>query len=162
MFAYQVQDPERYGVVSFDESGKAIDIQEKPEFPASDYAVVGLYFYPNDVVKVASEVKPSARGELEITSVNMSYLGESRLSVKKFGRGFAWLDTGTVDSLLEASNFVAAIEKRQGFQIAALEEIAFRRGFITAEQLLAIAAPLSGNAYGAYLVQLANDGPNPR
>ncbi len=162
VFAYQVQDPERYGVVSFDESGKAIDIQEKPEFPASDYAVVGLYFYPNDVVKVASEVKPSARGELEITSVNMSYLGESRLSVKKFGRGFAWLDTGTVDSLLEASNFVAAIEKRQGFQIAALEEIAFRRGFITAEQLLAIAAPLSGNAYGAYLVQLANDGPNPR
>ena len=161
-FEYAEQDPERYGVVSFDESGKAIDIQEKPEFPASDYAVVGLYFYPNDVVKVASEVKPSARGELEITSVNMSYLGESRLSVKKFGRGFAWLDTGTVDSLLEASNFVAAIEKRQGFQIAALEEIAFRRGFITAEQLLAIAAPLSGNAYGAYLVQLANDGPNPR
>ena len=120
VFAYKVHDPQRYGVVAFDASGKAISIEEKPEFPVSDYAVVGLYFYPNDVVKVAKNIKPSARGELEITSVNLDYLSRDKLNVKCFGRGFAWLDTGTTDSLMEASNFIETIEKRQGFKVAAL------------------------------------------
>ncbi|MDE6457816.1 MAG: glucose-1-phosphate thymidylyltransferase, partial [Muribaculum sp.] len=150
--------PQRYGVVAFDESGKAISIEEKPEFPVSDYAVVGLYFYPNDVVKVAKNIKPSARGELEITSVNLEYLSRNKLSVKRFGRGFAWLDTGTTDSLMEASCFVEAIEKRQGFKVAALEEIAFRKGYIDAGQLLALAQPMAKNEYGAYLIQLAENG----
>lgn len=124
----------------------------------SDYAVVGLYFYPNDVVKVAKNIKPSARGELEITSVNLDYLSRDKLNVKCFGRGFAWLDTGTTDSLMEASNFIETIEKRQGFKVAALEEIAFRKGYITAEQLLALAQPMAKNEYGAYLIQLAENG----
>lgn len=158
VFAYKVHDPQRYGVVAFDASGKAISIEEKPEFPVSDYAVVGLYFYPNDVVKVAKNIKPSARGELEITSVNLDYLSRDKLNVKCFGRGFAWLDTGTTDSLMEASNFIETIEKRQGFKVAALEEIAFRKGYITAEQLLALAQPMAKNEYGAYLIQLAENG----
>lgn len=160
VFAYKVHDPQRYGVVSFDSNGRALDIQEKPEFPASNYAVVGLYFYPNDVVKIASEIKPSARGELEITSVNMNYLSQKRLAVRKLGRGFAWLDTGTVDSLTEASNFIETIEKRQGFQVAALEEIAFRKGFIDADQLMALAQAMPQNHYYSYLVQLAQNGPD--
>ena len=158
IFAYKVKDPQRYGVVDFDKEGNAVDIQEKPEFPVSDYAVVGLYFYPNDVVKIAKGVKPSARGELEITSVNLEYLERRSLAVKLLGRGFAWLDTGTVDSLQEASAFIESVEKRQGFDVAALEEIAFRKGYITGSQLLALAAPMANNAYGAYLMQLAENG----
>ncbi len=158
VFAYQVKDPQRYGVVEFNKEQKAISIEEKPEVPKSNFAVVGLYFYPNDVVKVAKGIKPSARGELEITSVNEFYLNDGRLNVKRFGRGFAWLDTGTTDSLMEASNFVETIEKRQGFKIAALEEIAFRRGFINAQQLIEVATPMRNNAYGQYLISLAENG----
>lgn len=158
VFAYQVKDPQRFGVVAFDDTGRAIDIQEKPEFPTSDYAVVGLYFYPNDVVKVAHGIKPSARGELEITSVNMNYLSQQRLQVERFGRGFAWLDTGTIDSLVEASNFIESIQKCQGLKVAALEEVAFRRGFIDAGQLMSIAQPLAKTEYGAYLIRLAENG----
>lgn len=158
VFAYKVHDPQRYGVVAFDSSGKALSIEEKPEFPVSDFAVVGLYFYPNDVVNVAKGIKPSARGELEITSVNLDYLSREKLSVKRFGRGFAWLDTGTTDSLMEASSFIETIEKRQGFKVAALEEIAFRKGYINAQQLLALAQPMAKNEYGAYLIQLAENG----
>lgn len=158
VFAYPVLDPQRYGVVTLDQNGKAIDIEEKPEFPKSDKAVVGLYFYPNDVINVAKGVKPSARGELEITSVNESYMKQGRLNVKCFGRGFAWLDTGTIDSLMEASSFIEAIEKRQGLRVAALEEIAFRRGFIDAEQLRIIAEPMKNNEYGQYLLRLAESG----
>lgn len=156
VFAYPVLDPQRYGVVTLDENGKAIDIEEKPAKPKSDKAVVGLYFYPNDVVKVAKNVKPSARGELEITSVNETYMKQGRLNVKCFGRGFAWLDTGTIDSLMEASNFIEAIEKRQGLRVAALEEIAYRRGFINAQQLRALAVPMQANEYGQYLIRLAD------
>lgn len=158
VFAYPVLDPQRYGVVTLDQNGKAIDIEEKPEFPKSDKAVVGLYFYPNDVINVAKGVKPSARRELEITSVNESYMKQGRLNVKCFGRGFAWLDTGTIDSLMEASSFIEAIEKRQGLRVAALEEIAFRRGFIDAEQLRIIAEPMKNNEYGQYLLRLAESG----
>ncbi len=158
IFAYPVNDPQRYGVVAFDENGKAFSIVEKPQKPLSNNAVVGLYFYPNDVVTVAKNVKPSARGELEITSVNEYYLSKNRLNVKRLGRGFAWLDTGTTDSLMEASNFIETIEKRQGFKVATLEEIAFRRGFIDANQLLEVAQPMKANAYGQYLIKLAENG----
>lgn len=158
VFAYPVLDPQRYGVVTLDENGKAIDIEEKPTNPKSDKAVVGLYFYPNDVIQTAKKIKPSARGELEITSVNEIYMKEGRLNVKCFGRGFAWLDTGTIDSLMEASNFIEAIEKRQGLRVAALEEIAFRRGFIDAQQLRTIAEPMKANEYGQYLIRLAESG----
>ena len=158
VFAYPVLDPQRYGVVTLDENGKAIDIEEKPSNPKSNKAVVGLYFYPNDVTKIAAEVKPSARGELEITSINEAYMKQGRLNVKCFGRGFAWLDTGTIDSLMEASSFIEAIEKRQGLRVAALEEIAFRRGFIDAEQLRKLAEPMKNNEYGQYLLRLADSG----
>ncbi|MBQ9074163.1 MAG: glucose-1-phosphate thymidylyltransferase RfbA, partial [Muribaculaceae bacterium] len=158
IFAYPVQDPQRYGVVSFDAEGKALSIIEKPQNPTSNYAVVGLYFYPNDVIQIAKNVKPSKRGELEITSVNQAYLQRGCLNVKRLGRGFAWLDTGTIDSLMEASNFIETIEKRQGFKIAALEEIAFRRGFIDNEQLKRIAQPMKSNEYGQYLIKLAENG----
>lgn len=159
VFAYPVKDPNRYGVVSFDENGKALTIVEKPEFPDSNYAVTGLYFYPNDVIQIAKATVPSARGELEITSVNQVYLAQGNLNVKLLGRGFTWLDTGTFDSLLEASNFVQTIQNRQGQQIASLEEIAFRNEWINAEQLLNLASPMQKNTYGQYLIQLANDGP---
>lgn len=158
VFAYPVQDPQRYGVVAFNSDGKAYSIVEKPQKPESNNAVVGLYFYPNNVVQVAKNVKPSARGELEITTVNQDYLEKGILNVKRLGRGFAWLDTGTTDSLMEASNFVETIEKRQGFKIAALEEIAFRRGFINAEQLRKVAEPMKANSYGQYLLNLADNG----
>lgn len=158
VFAYPVKDPRRYGVVELDGTGHAVSIEEKPAEPKSNLAVVGLYFYPNDVVKVAKGVVPSARGELEITSVNEAYMRCRRLAVKRFGRGFAWLDTGTVDSLMEASSFIEAIQKRQGFQVAALEEIAFRRGFIDADRLRALAAPMLSTSYGQYLNNLAENG----
>ena len=158
VFAYPVKDPERYGVVSFDENGKALTIVEKPEFPESNFAVTGLYFYPNDVVEIAKKTTPSARGELEITSINQVYLAMGNLNVKILGRGFAWLDTGTFESLQEASSFIETIQNRQGLQVASLEEIAFRNNWINAEQLLEIAQPMSKNDYGQYLIQLANDG----
>ena len=160
VFAYPVMDPERYGVVTLDETGKAIEIEEKPANPKSDKAVVGLYFYPNDVVSKAKMVKPSARGELEITTLNEMYMNQGRLNVKCFGRGFAWLDTGTIDSLMEASNFIEAIEKRQGLRVAALEEISFRLGYIDACQLRELAEPMKGNEYGQYLLKLAEHDAN--
>ena len=153
VFAYTVPDPQRFGIVSLDSDGLPVEIVEKPEHPKSDKAVVGLYFYPNDVVGIAASLKPSPRGELEITDVNSTYLSQSRLRVKCFGRGFAWLDTGTFDSLLDASNFVAAIEKRQGVKVAALEEVAYRRGFIGADRLLSLASRYH-NDYGDYLRKL--------
>lgn len=158
VFAYQVTDPQRFGVVEVDSQMHAISIEEKPAEPKSDLAVVGLYFYPPSVVDIAAHVKPSARGELEITSVNQAYLEAGTLRVQRLGRGFAWLDTGTIDSLSEASSFVEAIEKRQGFQVAALEEIAFRKGWISAEQLRATAQPMKANHYGRYLLNLAENG----
>ena len=154
VFGYRVNDPERYGVAEFDEDGNCISIEEKPAKPKSNYAVVGLYFYPNRVVDIAARVKPSARGELEITSVNQAFLSEGALKVKTLGRGFAWLDTGTYDSLSEASIYVEVIEKRQGLKIACLEAIAYEKGWISAERLREIAAPMLKNDYGQYLIKL--------
>lgn len=154
VFGYWVSDPQRYGVAEFDAEGNCLSIEEKPEHPKSNYAVVGLYFYPNKVVEVAGSIKPSARGELEITSVNQRFLEEGALKVQTLGRGFAWLDTGTHDSLSEASTFVEVIEKRQGLKIACLEAIAFKNGWISAEKLKAVAAPMSKNQYGQYLLGL--------
>lgn len=154
VFGYWVSDPQRYGVAEFDSDGNCLSIEEKPEHPKSNYAVVGLYFYPNKVVNVAETIRPSARGELEITSVNQRFLEEGALKVQTLGRGFAWLDTGTHDSLSEASTFVEVIEKRQGLKIACLEAIAFKNGWISAEKLKAVAAPMSKNQYGQYLLGL--------
>lgn len=156
IFGYYVRDPREYGVVEFDEEGKALSIEEKPQNPKSNYAVPGLYFYDNNVVDIARNVKPSARGELEITSVNNEYLKRNMLYVETLGRGFAWLDTGNHDSLLDAADFVAAFQKRQGLYISCIEEIAFRRGFIAKEQLLKLAEPLMKTAYGQYIVEVAN------
>ena len=155
VFGYYVNDPERYGVAEFDAEGNCLSIEEKPEHPKSNYAVVGLYFYPNSVVEIAKNIKPSARGELEITTVNQEYLAQQKLKVQTLQRGFAWLDTGTHDSLSEASTFIEVIEKRQGLKVACLEEIAFKRGWITKEQLIQVAQPMAKNDYGKYLLNLA-------
>ena len=157
VFGYYVNDPERYGVAEFDKTGKVLSIEEKPKEPKSNYAVVGLYFYPNKVVEVAKNIKPSARGELEITTVNQEFLKDEELKVQLLGRGFAWLDTGTHDSLSEASNFIEVIEKRQGLKIACLEEIAYTKGWITKEKLQELAAPMIKNQYGQYLLKLTKD-----
>ena len=156
IFGYYVRDPREYGVVEFDENGMAISIEEKPEHPKSNYAVPGLYFYDNDVVEIAKNVKPSARGEIEITSINNEYLRRGTLRVETMGRGFAWLDTGNHDALLEAADFVAAFQKRQGLYVSCIEEIAYKRGFIDREQLLKLAEPLMKTDYGKYLVDVAN------
>ena len=156
IFGYYVRDPRAYGVVEFDENGKAISIEEKPEHPKSNYAVPGLYFYDNKVVEIAENVKPSPRGEIEITSINNEYLNRGELRVETMGRGFAWLDTGNHDSLLDASDFVCAFQKRQGLYISCIEEIAYKRGFISKEQLLELAKPLMKTDYGKYLVEVAN------
>ena len=158
LFAYAVKDPERYGVVTFDKEDKPVNIIEKPLKPESNYAVTGLYFYPNDVVQIAKGITPSARGELEITSVNQAYLEQQRVEVMKFGRGFAWLDTGTPESMHDAANFIQSIQNRQGVQVASLEEIAIRKGWITAEQLKDLAEPMKKNEYGQYLLRLAENG----
>ena len=155
VFGYWVNDPERYGVAECDAEGNCLSIEEKPAQPKSNYAVVGLYFYPNSVVEVAKHIKPSARGELEITTVNQEYLAQKQLKVKTLGRGFAWLDTGTHDSLSEASTYIEVIEKRQGLKVACLEEIAFKNGWISAEKLAAVAEPMKKNPYGQYLLNLA-------
>ena len=157
VFGYWVKDPERYGVVEFDQSGKVLGIVEKPSKPKSNYAVPGLYFYDNDVVEIASKLRPSARGELEITDVNREYLKREELRVELLGRGFAWLDTGTHESLLEASNFIETIEKRQGLKISCVEEIAYRMGYIDANQLKCLAEPLCKNGYGQYLLQIIKE-----
>ena len=156
VFGYWVHDPERYGVAEFDADGNVLSIEEKPKQPKSNYAVVGLYFYPNKVLDVAATIRPSARGELEITSVNQAFLEDGELKVQTLGRGFAWLDTGNHDSLLDASDFVAAFQKRQGLYISCIEEIAYKRGFIDKEQLLKLAEPLMKTNYGKYLVEVAN------
>jgi len=158
VFGYYVNDPERYGVVEFDENGKVISIEEKPKNPKSNFAVVGLYFYPNDVVKKAHKVKPSNRGELEITSINEMYLKEDRLKVELFGRGYAWFDTGTHDSLLDASDFIRAIEKRTGLKVACIEEIAYLNGWIDKERLKELAKPLKKTEYGQYLLKIVEEG----
>jgi len=157
VFGYHVQDPERYGVVDFDNAGKALSIEEKPDKPKSNYVVTGLYFYPNDVVKKVAEIAPSDRGELEITTVNQMYLSEERLTVELMGRGFAWLDTGTHENLLEASTFIETIERRQGLKVACIEEIAYEKGYITKEQLKELAQPLAKNQYGQYLLRRAEE-----
>jgi glucose-1-phosphate thymidylyltransferase len=154
VFGYQVRDPERYGVVEFDAEGRAVSLEEKPAKPKSSYAVTGLYFYDNDVVEIAAGLKPSRRGELEITDVNQTYLDRGRLTVEKLGRGIAWLDTGTHDAVMQASNFIQAIEERQGLMVACLEEIAFRMGYIDAAQLTALARSMSSSAYGQYLFRV--------
>ncbi|HOG05202.1 MAG TPA: glucose-1-phosphate thymidylyltransferase RfbA [Paludibacter sp.] len=157
VFGYYVRDPERYGVAEFDAKGRVISLEEKPAKPKSNYAVTGLYFYGNDVIEKAKSLKPSKRGELEITDLNRLYLEENRLSVKLMGRGMAWLDTGTHDSLLDASNFIATIESRQGLKVACIEEIAYRNGYIDKEQLLKLAEPLKKNHYGEYLIKIADE-----
>jgi glucose-1-phosphate thymidylyltransferase len=157
VFGYYVNDPHRYGVVEFDSHGKVISIEEKPKEPKSNYAVTGLYFYDNSVVARAKAVKPSPRGELEITDLNKSYLNEGKLQVKLLGRGMAWLDTGTHESLVRASTFVESIEERQGLKIACLEEIAYRKGYISKDQLIELAKPLSKNQYGEYLIKISNE-----
>ena len=156
VFGYYVNDPKRYGVVEFDDAGKVISIEEKPEDPKSNYAVTGLYFYSNDVVEKAKGLKPSKRGELEITDLNRLYLEEKRLNVQLLSRGFAWLDTGTHDSLLQASNFISTIEQRQGLKVSCIEEIAWKKGYISTEQLIDLAKPLSKNQYGEYLLKIAS------
>ncbi len=158
VFGYRVNDPERYGVAEFDENGNVTSIEEKPEIPKSNYAVIGLYFYPKDVVQKAKQVKPSARGELEITTLNQDFLDEGRLKVELMGRGYAWLDTGTHESMLEASTFIQTIEKRQGLKVACLEEIAFEMGYISKEKLIELAQPLKKNQYGQYMIKRANEG----
>lgn len=158
VFGYHVNDPERFGVVEFDNDMRAVSIEEKPEAPKSHYAVTGLYFYDNDVIEIAKNIKPSARGELEITDVNKEYLKRNKLSVEVMSRGFAWLDTGTHESLLEASTFISTIEKRQNLKVACLEEIAYRMGYITREHMVELAQPLKKNQYGQYLLHLAKEG----
>ena len=157
VFGYWVSDPERYGVAEFDNEGNCLSIEEKPQHPKSNYAVVGLYFYPNKVVGVAKHIKPSARGELEITTVNQEFLQDGELKVQTLGRGFAWLDTGTHDSLSEASTFIEVIEKRQGLKVACLEGIAFRQGWITADKMRELAKPMLKNQYGQYLLQVVDE-----
>ncbi len=157
VFGYWVSDPQRYGVAEFDQQGNCLSIEEKPTEPKSNYAVTGLYFYPNEVVRIAKHIKPSARGELEITTVNQEFLAAGKLKVQKLGRGFAWLDTGTHESLSEASTYIEVIEKRQGLKVACLEEIAFRNGWITAEKLREIAKPMIRNQYGQYLMKVAEE-----
>jgi len=158
VFAHAVKDPNRFGVVAFDEHGNATSIEEKPAQPKSNYAVTGLYFYPNDVVNIAKGIKPSARGELEITTVNQEFLAQGRVYVQTLGRGFAWLDTGTSESMADATNFIGTIVNMQGVQVAALEEIAFRKGWIDAAQLMDLAQPMRNNHYGQYLIKLAKNG----
>ena len=158
VFGYQVKDPERFGVVEFDEQHRAVSLEEKPKHPKSHFAVTGLYFYDNDVIEIAKQVKPSDRGELEITTVNQMYLERGDLNVELLGRGFAWLDTGTHSSLLEAAQFVETLEKRQGYKVACLEEIAFNQGWLSKEQVLAIGQSMSKNDYGQYLISLVQDG----